>query len=253
PQVARRRLPLLAQNLQDRARVRRKSLRLVAARDAPQRVEVRDEPRRDERRAALTELRLVDPPASHHLVFKNPCQAALRVFLHVARHVRVAPPADRDVERRAGAARVRHRRAEADRLDELLRLDRRLDARLRLAPPHTVAVSLNLFGQRFDHSLSEDDDSKARPATLRRRLWNGRQQHENPAPEQAASAKKPAFLLTISLDKLRPTLFNQVRAAPYRAGRFSSRKRPTASARSQPIQTNLPANLHLPPCRRATH
>ena len=58
---------------------------------------------------------------------------------------------DRHVERRAGSSRVRHRRAEADPLDQLLGLDRRLDARLGLAPPHAVAEQLGLFWKRLQH------------------------------------------------------------------------------------------------------
>src|SRR5437764_801443 len=80
-------------------------------------------------------------------------------------------------------ARARHGRAEADRFDELLCLDRALDARLRLAPPHSVAVSLNLFGQRFDHSLSEVGGAPARTATCA--VGSKR----SPTPQESANNK----------------------------------------------------------------
>jgi hypothetical protein len=63
--------------------------------------------------------------------------------------VRVAAAADRDVERRAGTPGIRHRRAEACGLNELLGLDRRLDARLGLAPPGAVAEGFDLFWKRL--------------------------------------------------------------------------------------------------------
>ncbi|MCA1613770.1 MAG: hypothetical protein LC800_06385 [Acidobacteria bacterium] len=155
-QIAGRHLPLAPQHPEHGARPRRKALGLGPARDAPERVEMRHEAARDEERAALRELGVVDAPAPHHLVLRHPRQTALRVFLDVARHVRVAPAADGDVERSAGPPRVRHRGAEPGALHEPLGPGRVLHARLRLARPHQIAVSLDLLGQepRLGHPLS---------------------------------------------------------------------------------------------------
>jgi hypothetical protein len=65
--------------------------------------------------------------------------------------VRVASAADRDIERRAGPPRIRHRRAEAYGLNEFLGLHGRLDARLRLSPPRAVAKGFDLFWNCFYH------------------------------------------------------------------------------------------------------
>src|ERR1051325_2639568 len=115
-----------------------------------------NESRRDESGAALGELCVVDAAASHHFIFYAPRQAALRVFLHVARHVRVAPPAHGYVERGARSPHIRHRRTKADALNQLLGFDSILHAQLFLAPPHPVAVGFNLFRQRLDHDAVSD-------------------------------------------------------------------------------------------------
>ncbi len=105
-----------------------------------------NEARRDKGSAPLRELGVIDAPAPHQLILNRPGQTALRVFLHVARHVRVAPAANGYIERWPWAARVRHGRTEADRLDQLFRPARILYAQLRLAPPHAITMVFNLFG-----------------------------------------------------------------------------------------------------------
>ena len=93
---------------------------LVLPAHAPHGVEVGNQPWRDEHRLAAGELGVVDTAAAHEFVLQLPGQRGLVVGLHVARHHRVAAPADRDVERRSRLACVGQAGGEADLLDELL-------------------------------------------------------------------------------------------------------------------------------------
>ena len=69
------------------------------------------------------------------------------VGLHVARHHRVAPPADGDVERWSRLACVGETGGEADLLDELLGGERCGDAARALAPPAGVATIFDVVGE----------------------------------------------------------------------------------------------------------
>ncbi len=53
-----------------------------------------------------TQFPVIDPAASHHLVFYGPRETALGILLNVAGHVRITPAAYGDVERRPGTARI---------------------------------------------------------------------------------------------------------------------------------------------------
>src|SRR5215510_654865 len=90
--------------------------------DAPDRVEMRDHSRRDEHGFAARQLAVIDLAAPDNLVLQYPRVRTFRVFLNVVRHHGVAAPADGDVKRRPGLARIGHAGGETDAFDERLRL-----------------------------------------------------------------------------------------------------------------------------------
>ena len=70
---------------------------------------------------ALAHLRELVLDDGHEVVLEQPGVRRLGIRLYVAGHHGVAPPADRDVQRRARAAGVGHAPGEPDALDEALR------------------------------------------------------------------------------------------------------------------------------------
>src|SRR5690349_5019500 len=91
--------------------------------------------------------------AAHHVVFDGPSQPALRILLDVARHVRVAAPANGDVKRWPRPSRIGQSLAKSDLFDEAFRRVNVLDAIFRIAPPLAVAMDLNLLGQHAADSI----------------------------------------------------------------------------------------------------
>ena len=63
----------------------------------------------------------------------------------IARHVGVATAAHGDIQRWPRSTGIRQSLTEADILDEALRAVHVLDAAFRVAPPHAVAIDLDLF------------------------------------------------------------------------------------------------------------
>ena len=141
-QVAGAHLPLAAQDAQDCLCVTTEAALLLHAADTPDGVEPRHHPRREEHGLPARELGVIDVAAPDDLVLQRPRQRCLFVFLHVARHDGVAPPADRDIQGRPRPAAVGQAGGKASLLDEALRLERRLHLPHAFAPPAPVAVVL---------------------------------------------------------------------------------------------------------------
>src|SRR5207253_9596725 len=146
-------LPLAAKHAQHGARIIRQHPAFRSSTDSPYGIKVRYETRGDEGCAPAPELCVIDSAAPHHLVFNNPRQTAFRVFLYVARHVRVASPADGYVDRWAWMSHVSHGGTESHGFNQVLCLYGALYAKLRLATPHAVTIIFYLFRQRINHTL----------------------------------------------------------------------------------------------------
>ena len=139
---------LAAQDLQDRLRGRAQARRLFRLAHAPDGVEVRNHPRRDEHRLTARELAVIHLAALDHRVLGHPGQRRLGILLHVAWHHRIAAATHGDVERRSGLARIGQAGGEADLLHEALGVGRGLDLAGSFPAPASVAVLFDVFRNR---------------------------------------------------------------------------------------------------------
>src|ERR1051325_4486211 len=146
-QVTRPHLPLTPHHLEYHVRIIRKHRLLHSTRDPKQRIEERHQPRRDKSRTPAQYFSIKTLPAPHHVVLDRPREPALRILLHIARHVRVATTTNRDVQRWPRPARVSQRFAKSDVFDEALGAVNVFDAVLWIASPHAVAMDLDFFRQ----------------------------------------------------------------------------------------------------------
>src|SRR5262249_25555370 len=91
-------LPLASQDLQYRPRIRRQQLRFPATSYSPERIEIRNQPASDEGGLPLHQLCIENAASAHDVIFDVPGKTALGMFLTVAGHKRVSPPANSDVK-----------------------------------------------------------------------------------------------------------------------------------------------------------
>ncbi len=113
---------------------------------APDGVKAGNQARREERRFAAGELRVIDLAASDELVLQPPRERGLGILLNMPRHDGVAAAADRDVERRARPPAVGQAGGEADLFDEALRVEGGLDLPRGFPAPAFVAVLFDVGG-----------------------------------------------------------------------------------------------------------
>ena len=145
-EIGRRHLPLASEHAQDGAGRPTQPPCFFRAPQAPDRVKVRNHPSRNEQRSRASELAVIDVAAPHQIVLQVPGVRGFGIFLYIARHDRVAPPADRDVQRWAGTSCIGQAGSETDALDETLGVERRHDLPCRFAVPPFVAALVGLGG-----------------------------------------------------------------------------------------------------------
>src|SRR6185369_11727658 len=152
-QVARGHFPLTPHDLEYRLGLGRQHLLLQLVRHSPKRIEERKQTRRDKRRATAQQLSVKALAPSHYVVLDAPRQTTLRILLHVARHVRVAPATNSDVKRRSGTPRVSQSLTESDVFNEALGGVNVVDTVFRIASPHAIAMDLDLLRKHGTDSI----------------------------------------------------------------------------------------------------
>src|SRR6266850_4979479 len=104
--------------------------------------------RRDKHRPPAREFRIVNATAAHDFVLEVPGEARLFVLLDIAGQTNIAATAHRDVQRRTCATSICQRICKAHVFDETFSVNRAFNAEVFVAPPHSVAMEFNLFGER---------------------------------------------------------------------------------------------------------
>src|SRR5690348_16227856 len=103
---------------------------------------------RDKHRPPARQFRVVNTAAAHHFIFEVPGQSRLFVLLHIARETDITAAAHRAIQRWTTATSICQRISKADVFYETFGVNCRFNAELFLAPPQTVAMCFDLFGQR---------------------------------------------------------------------------------------------------------
>src|SRR2546425_12246236 len=112
-----------------------------------------DQARRDKHRATTREFRVVNATAAHDFVLEVPSEPRLFVLLDITRQTNIAATAHRDVQRWTCATSICERICKAHVFDETFGVNSAFNAEVFVAPPHTVAMEFDLFGERRSSHL----------------------------------------------------------------------------------------------------
>src|SRR5436853_4844496 len=95
------------------------------------------------------QLSVVDAATPQQFIFQSPRMRTFRIFLHMARHDRIAAAADGHIQRGTGLARICKACRETGAFDETLGLENGLHSSHLLSLPMRVAVLFNFGGKWF--------------------------------------------------------------------------------------------------------